>query len=263
MQGLGAGLISAQVLGIIQDHFRGLRRVRALAAYSAAGAAAAVVGPLAAGLLLAVVPDALAWRAVLALSLPFVLATALLTLRFIPVRTREAGRMDLDLPAIVLVGAFVLLVTLPVIDPGIDGDRLRSILGICGLLVAATGVWEYRYAARGRMPLFVPALMTSRGFAAGNLVASLWFGGLIAHSTVLTISLLQGLRWSPLTVAAVLIPGALARIAASSVSSRIYGRLGARLLPIGLAVRAGGALALVIRVAAARPLVERVAQRSP
>jgi len=40
-QGLGAGLVSAQVLGSIQDNFSGLRRVRALAAYTAAGTAAA------------------------------------------------------------------------------------------------------------------------------------------------------------------------------------------------------------------------------
>ena len=78
VQGLGAGLISAQVLGIIQDRFTGLERVRALAAYTAAGAAAAVVGPLGAGLVLAVLPEALAWRAVLALNLPFVLVTLLL-----------------------------------------------------------------------------------------------------------------------------------------------------------------------------------------
>ncbi|GAA2580328.1 MFS transporter [Dactylosporangium fulvum] len=245
VQGLGAGLISAQVLGIIQDQFTGLRRVRALAAYSAAGAAAAVVGPLGAGLVLAAAPDYLAWRAVLALNLPFVVATLLLTIRFIPRRTRHAQRVDLDLPAIILVAGFVLLVTVPVIDPGIDGSRLWAVVGACAVLAAATGAWEYRYAARGRTPLFVPALMTSRGFVVGNLIALLWFGGLLAHSTVLTIYLLQGLGWSPLVVAAALIPGALARIAASSVSSRVFGRLGVRTLPVALVTQVAGTAALV------------------
>jgi MFS family permease len=245
-QGLGAGLISAQVLGIVQDTFGGLRRVRALAAYTAAGAAAAVIGPLGAGLVLTVLPGDLAWRAVLALNLPFILATLLLTLRFVPGRPRAPRRVDLDLPGIALVGTFVLLITVPVIDPGIDGGRLWGILAACAALAAGTGLWERRYAARARTPLFVPALMTSRGFVAGNLVALLWFGGVLAHSTVLTIYLLQGLGWRPLVVAVALIPGALARIAASSVTSRIYARLGPSTLPLALAVQAGATTALVV-----------------
>ncbi|MFF5235235.1 MFS transporter [Dactylosporangium sp. NPDC000521] len=244
VQGLGAGLISAQVLGIIQDRFTGLSRVRALAAYSAAGAAAAVVGPLGAALALDLLPDHLAWRAVLALNLPFVAAVVLLTARFVPRRPPATRRISLDLPAIVLVGAFVVLVTMPVIDPGIDGGRLWTVVSVCVALAAATVAWERRYAARGRTPLFVPELMASRGFVAGNLIALLWFGGLLAHSTVLTVYLLQGLGWSPLIVAAVLIPGALARVAASSVSSRVYARLGARTLPIALVIQACGTAVL-------------------
>ncbi|GAA3598701.1 MFS transporter [Kineosporia mesophila] len=246
VQGLGAGLISAQVLGIIQDQFTGIRRVRALAAYTAAGAAAAVIGPLGAGLVLTVAPDSIAWRVVLALNLPFILATLLLTLRFIPRQARTARRTDLDLPGILLVGAFVLLVTVPVIDTGIDGTRLRAVIGACALLAVATVIWERRYAARGRTPLFVPALMTARGFVIGNLVALLWFGGVLAHSTVLTIYLLQGLGWSPLAVAATLIPGALARVAASSVTSRVYARLGPRTLPLALAVQTVATMGLVV-----------------
>jgi len=142
--------------------------------------------------------------------------------------------VDLDLPGIVLLGVFVLLVTVPVVDPGIDGARVWSILAACAGFAVGTGLWERRYVARGRTPLFVPALMASRGFVVGNLVALLWFGGVLAHSTVLTIYLLQGLGWGPLVVAVTLIPGALARIAASSVTSRIYARLGPRTLPAAL-----------------------------
>ncbi|MCU1446213.1 MFS transporter [Cryobacterium sp.] len=78
VQGFGAGLISAQVLGIIQDEFAGPGRVRALALYSMAGAAAAIFGPLACGLVLTTLPDALAWRAVVLLSVPPVLVTVFL-----------------------------------------------------------------------------------------------------------------------------------------------------------------------------------------
>ena len=78
IQGFGAGLISAQVLGVMQDLFAGPRRVRALAAYTGAGAAAALVGPLAAAALLTLLPPGWAWRAVLLLNVPFALTTLVL-----------------------------------------------------------------------------------------------------------------------------------------------------------------------------------------
>lgn len=62
----------------------------------------------------------------------------------------------------------------------------------------------------------------------------------------MTIYLLQGLGWSPLVVAAVLIPGALARVAASSVTSRVYARLGPRTLPVGLGIQAAATIGLVL-----------------
>jgi hypothetical protein len=77
---------------------------------------------------LTTLPESIAWRAVLALNLPFIIATLLLTIRFIPRPTRTTRRVDLDLPGITLVGAFVLLVTMPVIDPGIGGIRLWGIV---------------------------------------------------------------------------------------------------------------------------------------
>lgn len=78
------------------------------------------------------------------------------------------------------------------------------------LLLAAQVLWERRYAATGRTPLFVPALMRSPGFVAGNVVALLWFGAVVAHIGIVTIFLLQGEGLSPLLVAAVLVPSAAA-----------------------------------------------------
>ncbi|MBW9120242.1 MFS transporter [Microbacterium trichothecenolyticum] len=52
VQGLGAGVISAQVLGAIQDLFTGRSRLSALAAYTAVGGLAGVLGPVLAAALL-------------------------------------------------------------------------------------------------------------------------------------------------------------------------------------------------------------------
>ena len=76
--------------------------------------------------------------------------------------------------------------------------------------------------------------LRSTGFVFGNVVALLWFGAVVAHIGVVTIYLLQGEGLSPLLVATVLVPSALARLTASGVSSRLYARLGSVSVTIGL-----------------------------
>jgi MFS family permease len=219
VQGFGAGVISAQVLGVIQDLFHGAERVRALAAYGAAASASAILGPLAAAGILAVVPSAVAWRFVLAISLPFIAATGVLALRYLP---RADGRgssarrtVGLDLPGIAMTAGIVVLVTIPVIDPGAGAPTIGGVVVGAALLVVATVTWERRTARRGGAPLFAPALVRSRGFVLGNAVAALWFGAGVAQSSVVTVFLLQGFGLSPLTVALVLVPGAAARVLGS------------------------------------------------
>jgi MFS family permease len=52
LQGLGAGCLNPQVLGLLQDLFTGAERAKALGYYAAAGGSAAVCGPLIGGVIL-------------------------------------------------------------------------------------------------------------------------------------------------------------------------------------------------------------------
>lgn len=244
-QGVGAGFISAQVLGIIQDLFHGPARLRAFGAYTAAGALAAIAGPLLAGALLWLLPADSAWRLVLLLPAPFTLATIWLGLLALPRAPRERRTVDLDIPGIVLLGGLVVIVTLPVIDPGMPAPAVVVIVAMTALLAAVLVVWERRYARRGRLPLFAPPLMRSAGFVTGNVVALLWFGSVLAAATVVTVYFLQAHRIPALVVAAALIPNSLARMLASRASPRLFARLGPRLVTGGLALEAAG-LALIV-----------------
>ena len=152
IQGFGAGLISAQVLGIIQDLFAGPRRVRALAAYTSAGAAAALVGPLAAATMLTLLPPEWAWRGVLLLNIPFAVATLVLALRYVPAAPRRPRRLDLDVPGVVLLGALAVLVTLPVIDPGAHSVALVAVAVAVPVIVARAGGLGAAVRAPGQGP---------------------------------------------------------------------------------------------------------------
>lgn len=233
-QGIGAGFVSAQVLGVIQDLFVGTARIRALGAYTAAGAVAAVTGPLLAGALLWLLPPDPAWRIVLLLPVPFTLVTIILALRSLPKQSRARPPAGLDIPGILLLGALVVLVTLPVIDPGMPAPAIVGIVAAALALAGVLAVWERRYGRRGRLPLFVPALMRSRGFVVGNAVALLWFGSIMATSTVVTIYFLQFQGVPAVIVAAALIPSSVARLIGSRISAPLFQRFGARLLTFGL-----------------------------
>ncbi|RBO94219.1 MFS transporter [Nocardia puris] len=238
IQGFGAGVISAQVLGVIQDVFTGPDRLRALARYTAAGALAAIAGPVAAGVALWVLPQEYAWRAVLLAPVPFTIATIVLGVRGLPRDVRVRRATDLDLPGIAALGALVVLVTIPVIDPGLPGRAVVAVVVFCGVLVAGLVLWERGYARRGRLPLFAPALMRSRGYVTGNVVALLWFGSGLAFGTVKTVFFLQALGIPALAVAAAMIPSAVARLVAARWGQRLFARHGAAVVTHGLVVAA-------------------------
>lgn len=248
VQGLGAGFVSAQVLGVIQDMFTADARIRAFAAYTAAGAAAGFLGPIAAGVILTVAPSELAWRLILLAPLPFTLIAVAFGLAGLARTDVRRARVDLDIPGIALLGTVVVLVMLPVIEPGLGTEGQIVVLGIATIAVVALVVWERRYTARGRLALFTPVLIRSRGFVVGNLVALLWFGALLAQGAVMTVYLLQATGIPSLSVAAVFLPGALARLLVSLVSRRIFLRWGIAALVGGLVAEAilTGLLATVV-----------------
>lgn len=241
VQGLGAGIISAQVLGLIQDHFLGAERLRALGLYTASGAAAAMVGPLLAGGALLLLDEHVAWRAILLLPAPFIVSTLWIAWRHLPRASRgRAARVPLDMPGILLLGALVVTATLPAIDPGLPPLALGIAAGAIALLCVALARWERHYHRTGRMPLFAPVLIRSRGFVAGNVVALLWFGSLLASGTAATIYLLQELGIPALMLALILIPSSLARLIAARYNSRVFARFGASTVAIGIAAEAIG-----------------------
>jgi len=254
VQGLGAGVISAQVLGAIQDLYAGSSRLRALAAYTAVGGLAGLLGPVVAALLLVAVPADVAWRVVLLTPLPLVIAAIVLGWRGMPGPRASSGtqRVWLDVPGIVLLCLVVVALTLPVVEPGLSGLSGLAVAGAALLLGVVLVAWERRYARRGRLPLFAPALVRSRGFVVGNVVALLWFGSGMAAGSAVTLYFLQSPALSALAIAVVFAPGALARLGGSLFSLRVVGRIGtSATVALGLGLQA----ALFAGLAVAAPLL--------
>lgn len=244
IQGLGAGVLSAQVLGIIQDTYSGTARVRAFAGYTAAGAAAAVAGPLLSALLLEVVGEP-AWRLVLLLPFLAGIGTLWVAWRHLPRDAKRSAAVDLDIPGVLLLGALTVTVTLPVVDPGVGTGVLTALVAASIVLVMLLCWWEVTYRRRGRLPVFAPELLRSRSYMVTNAAALLWFGSILAFSTVLVMYFMAATDLSAFLIAAAGIPGAAARFLGARLSSRLFSRWGATVFPAALS---GQVVALAVFV---------------
>ncbi|HWJ84175.1 MAG TPA: MFS transporter [Cellulomonas sp.] len=253
LQGLAAGTANPQVIGLIQDHYTGWRRTRALGAYATVAAFSGVIAPLLGGAVVAAVGGADAWRWVVVLNVPFGLAAAVLGLAWLPRSTRVPGRAQLDVPGAVLLGATTLAVLLPAIALSGGGSVSAWSVPTIVALVVLLVVWERRYARQGGRPILLPALLTGRRFATGTLVATFAFGSALGTTLVLVLFLQEGLGLSAWEAGLVGAPGAVVGAVCSALAWRVASRYGRPAVTVALAAVAASLLVSAALVAWAPP----------
>lgn len=249
IQGVGAGAISSQVLGMIQDLFEGQDRIRALGVYGVAGGLSGLVGPVLGAALITLLPAALGWRAVVAASAPLALATLVLGLRHLPHAAlgEPRGRIRLDLLGVALLAGATLALLLPFVQPGLRGVLPVGLVLLAVAALATFVAWERYGGHRDPAAVIVPpALAAAPGFVSGTLVSTFWFGAGQAQTVVVTLFLLDDLHVAPLLVAAVALPNAGAFAWSSSRSWRWAARFGTRLITSAIAVQASTTLVLAL-----------------
>ncbi|WP_228472794.1 MFS transporter [Streptomyces cyaneochromogenes] len=96
VQGAAAGLVNSQVIGTIQDVFRGPARGRALGMYAVTSGVAVALGPPLGGALIAGLGAETGWLSCLLLSAPCAVATLALAARLLPPPRRTAKNSRLD-----------------------------------------------------------------------------------------------------------------------------------------------------------------------
>ncbi len=154
VQGLGAGLLTPQVIGMIQQYFRGAERGHAFGIFGAVIGVAVATGPTLGGFLIPIFGQEHGWRAVFFVNLPVGLLT--LGLAFLwfpkPLFRRRPARSDLDPVGTILLGVAVLAILLPFVESSTSRSVWLSFpVGI--VLLWMWVLWERRYRERGRTPM--------------------------------------------------------------------------------------------------------------
>ncbi|MFI1716344.1 MFS transporter [Streptomyces litmocidini] len=235
-QGLGAAFLSPATLTLVTGAVpAGPARTRAIATWTAVGAAGGAAGGFVGGLLV----DLLSWRWVLLINVPvgvLVLAGALLRLR----ESRTGAGRRLDLPGAVLVTAGLATLAYGIVQTEAAGwtdpATLLTLLGGLGLLAVFVAV-EARTAA----PLMPLKLFRTRAVSAANAGILLCGSSSFGMWFFMTTYAQSVLDYTPLRAGLALVPSSLSVVLGSKLAPRLMPAVGARNLAVaGALVGAAG-----------------------
>ncbi|PWD52581.1 MFS transporter [Serinibacter arcticus] len=250
-QGLAAGVLNPQVIGFIQDLFKGPERGRAFGLFGATIGVSTAIGPLAGGALLAIFGEGEGWRSVFLVNVPIGLVLLPLAWKLLPrpEKKPEQKGARLDVVGSLLLAAAVVAIMWPFVTStsegsgGGSGDAAASapspawwVIGVGAVLIAALVWWERRVTARGGLPLIPGNLLRVPSFTFGVGVSTLYFLSFTGIWLASTLYLQSGLGLSPLQAGLVLTPFSVAGAIAATLGGRWISRIGRPLVVIGIAI---------------------------
>jgi MFS family permease len=272
LQGVAGALLVPSSLAVIVATFPQAERGSAIGSWTAWGAVATVIGPLAGGELLA----AGSWRLIFLLNLPFVAACLVLILTVIP-PPRAAGRADAQTAAgsaaktatdrrsagageravggrVDVVGGLLCALGLagPVFalieQPRLGWSSPAVVVPLCaGLaLLGCFLVWE----SRAPNPMLPLGLFRRRNFSAGNLETFSMYAGLAILFFFLVLFLQQVGGYTPLQSGLATLPVTVVMFVLSRRFGALADRFGPRLFMGGGPLVAAAGLLLFQRVGA-------------
>ena len=243
LQGAFGALLTPSALAVIIAAFPPSERGAAIGSWTAWSAIATVIGPLAGGYLI----DAVSWRLIFAINVPFVALTLVLILAAVPARERGAAHARVDwlgavLTFVGLAGPVLALIRQPVVgwgSPEVWGSGLGGLV-LLGLFLA--------HERRTPEPMLPLGLFKRRNFAVGNVETFVMYAGLSVTFFFLVLFLQEVAGYGALQAGLALMPATLVMFALSKRVGRLADRLGPRLfMGLGPLIAAVG-LALMLRL---------------
>jgi EmrB/QacA subfamily drug resistance transporter len=225
VQGMAGALLVPSSLAVIVNTFPESERGAAIGTWTAWGAIAGVLGPLAGGELLAIA----SWRWIFLVNLPFVLACVSLILFVVPrAAPRSIGARRVDVPGALLCatglgGPVFALIEQPRLGWSSPAVIVPLAVGIALLCVFTL------YESRAREPMLPLGLFRRRNFSAGNIETFSMYAGLSILLFFLVLFLQQIGGYTPLKSGLATLPSTLILFVLSRRFGALADRFGPRL----------------------------------
>jgi EmrB/QacA subfamily drug resistance transporter len=240
LQGAAGALLTPSSLAVIVSAFGFKERGGAIGAWTAWGAIASIVGPLAGG----VIVDNASWRWIFVINLPLVAVTIALILLAVPAQKHAVGRrvdvVGASLCVLGLGGIVFALIEQPNYgwgSPVILVPLLVGVVSFAGFLA---------YERRTDQPMLELALFKRRNFSVGNVETLTMYAGLSILFFFLIIFLQEVAGYSAIKAGTTTLPVTLVMFALSRRMGALSDRYGPRLfMGCGPLIAAGGILLLL------------------
>ncbi|WP_369252693.1 MFS transporter [Streptomyces sp. R41] len=243
LQGVGGAMTSAVVLGMLVALFPEPReQARAIAVFSAVGAAGGALGTFLGGAL----TQALNWHWIFLINLPIGVVAWLAALRILAPDKGVGLGKGADYPGAALVTGALMLTVYAIVGAGDRG--LGGTLTLAAISLALFAGFTVRQARAAR-PLLRLRLFRSRALTSANGVQILMIAGMYGFQYIGALYLQRVLGYSELLTGTAFLPAPVAiGVLMLSLSARTIARFGPyRVLLAGLALITAG-MALLSRV---------------
>jgi EmrB/QacA subfamily drug resistance transporter len=224
LQGVGGGLVLANVMAEITAVFPKQERRKAMAVNASILALAQVTGLVLGGLLI----GQFGWRSLFLVILAVSLAGLILSLRILRARPRSQDRTAMDWTGAVLAVVATsapFLVIEQLSQAGLKPASLAILLGGAAALALFIAV-----ESRLKKPLLTLSLFRSRAFTCGSVAAAFYFVAAVSCYFLLPLYAQLVLGRSPVMAGVLMVPLSLVLTATSLTVSSLGDRVGARTL---------------------------------
>jgi EmrB/QacA subfamily drug resistance transporter len=239
LQGVAGALLVPSSLAVIVNTFPADERGGAIGTWTAWGAIAGVLGPLAGGELLAIA----SWRWIFVINVPLAAACVWLILAAIPsMPARDRDGRHVDYPGALLCALGLAGPVFALIEQPRLGWSSAAVTGplIAGVLLLALFLL---YESRAKDPMLPLALFRRRNFSAGNVETFAMYAGLAIVFFFLVLFLQQIGGYSPLKSGLATLPATVMMFLLSRRFGALADRYGPRFfMSAGPLIGAGGLL---------------------
>lgn len=243
VQGLGAGIFTPAITSFIQLLFQGKKRSQAFSIFGAIIGLSTALGPLIGGILVQAGGAQWGWRLVFLVNVPIGVVLFPLAYRMLPREVAgERKQHNLDPVGIGLLTLGLLLILVPLVEGQTLHWPLWTYLSFVAAVPVLAGLWfwETGLDRKGKEPLLATHLLRQASFAAGSLLALVYFASFTSIFFTISILWQEGLGRGALATGLTVVPFAIGSMVAASQSDKVSARIGRWVLVIGCSLLAVG-----------------------
>jgi EmrB/QacA subfamily drug resistance transporter len=234
LQGVAAGMLTPQIIGMNQRLFTGDERGKAFGIYGAVIGVSTAIGPLLGGVIIQAMGVSVGWRWVFLVNVPIGVVAVALGCWLLP-RLEVGRRHGLDLVGMVLLGCGIAALMLPPIEAEQrSGSANWWLVGVGVVLLVLFVAWERILRGRGAEPLVNLGLLRNWSYSVGGVVGLFYFAGYTGVFFVVSLYFQQGLGYSALQAGLAGLPFVLGSATSVAVVGRMVYRVGRSLVVAGV-----------------------------